>query len=102
MEDQPASATATKHLEDDKLLRSLAENIGKDWKRLATELGFKKSKIDAFENNSKDNLEEQAFQMFVTWRNKQTNDNKARDKLVEALHTIERADMASQISGKMT
>ena len=99
-EDQPISATAKQRIDlDDKLLRSLAENIGKDWKRLGTELGFKAAEIEALEYNCKNDLKEQAFQMFVVWIRKQTNDNEARDKLAEALDTIGRADMAS---GKMT
>ena len=65
-------------------------------------LGFKAAEIQTFEYNCKDNLKEQAFQMFVAWRRKQTNDSEAKGKLIEALITIGRADMASEISGKMT
>ena len=102
-EDQPISATTKQRIDlDDKLLRSLAKNIGKDWKQLGTELGFKAAEIQTFEYNCKDNLNEQAFQMFVAWRRKQTNDNEAKGKLAEALDTIGRADMASEISGKTT
>ena len=102
-EDQPISAAAKQRIDlDDKLLHSLAKNIGKDWKQLGTELGFKAAEIQTFEYNCKDNLKEQAFQMFVAWRRKQINDNEAKGKLAEALNTIDRADMASEISGQMT
>ena len=80
-------------------LRDIAENIGIDWKRLATNLGFKTAQITAFEQDNRDNLKEQAFKMFVAWQNKQTDIEDTRRSLIEALDTIERTDLASRIPG---
>ena len=60
---------------DDKLLRELAENIGKGWKPLATELDFSTAHIEIFEHNYKDDLQQQAFQActksaVLIWRRK--------------------------------
>ena len=83
----------------DKLLLELAENTGKDWKRLATELDFSTAHIERFEHNYKDSLQQQAFQMFVAWKRMQTDDGEARCTLTEALYKISRADMAAKITG---
>ena len=80
-------------------LRDIAENIGIDWKRLATNLGFKTAQITAFEHDNRDNLKEQAFKMFVAWQNKQTDIEGTRCSLIEALVKIERTDLASRIPG---
>ena len=84
---------------DKKLLLELAGNTGKDWKRLATELDFSTAHIERFEHNYRDDLQQQAFQMFVAWKKMQINDGEARGKLTEALHKIGRADMAAKIKG---
>ena len=85
---------------DERFFWDLAKSTGKDWKRLGIKLGFKAAEIEAFEYNSRNNLEEQAFQMFVAWRRKQTNDNEARDRLAVALVQTERSDLAIEMLGK--
>ena len=70
-------------------------NSGPSW--VSRQQRFKHSNTTA-RTTSRNKL----FQMFVAWRRKQTNDSEAKGKLAEALNTIDRADMASEISGKMT
>ncbi|XP_033640099.1 NACHT, LRR and PYD domains-containing protein 3-like [Asterias rubens] len=85
-------------LDDESLFRDLSRNIGKDWRRLGTTLSFRAAEIETFVYNNRDNLEEQAFQMFIAWRRKQTNDTEARESLRAALVEIERADMTARLS----
>ena len=93
---------AEKQCLDEILIRGLSRNIGKDWHRLGTTLSFSAAEIETFVYNNRDNLEEQAFQMFIAWRRKQTKDTEARESLRAALVEIERADMAARLPGTVS
>ena len=62
-------------------------------------LGFKSREIDAFENNSWNNLKEQACEMLVTWWRMQPNKEEAGEWLRGVLTRFGRPDLASMIPG---
>ena len=84
---------------DERFIRELSGKVGKDWKRIGTNLGCKSAEIQSFEYNSRNNLEEQAFQMLVTWWRRQPNNQDAREWLRAALISTDRSDLASDIPG---
>ncbi len=94
-----ASDISEKNCLDEILLRDLSRNIGNNWRRLGTTLSFSTAEIEAFMYNHRDNLEEQAFRMFIAWKRKQPNANEAKKSLRAALVEIGRTDMAAKLPG---
>ncbi|XP_071805747.1 uncharacterized protein [Asterias amurensis] len=84
----------------EKKLGDLAEHIGKDWKRLGTTLGIKVAKIDTFQLDYPNDLNQQVFRMLLDWSRGQPNQEAAKDGLKKALKEIGRADVV-RILGEM-
>ena len=82
------------------LFQDLAENIGRDWKRLATKLGLTAQIVEDIQNYYKNNLNEQAYQMLFYWWRRNAKRTEAINRLIFALDVLGRADLARVTSGK--
>ncbi|XP_071805239.1 uncharacterized protein [Asterias amurensis] len=84
----------------EKKLGDLAEHIGKDWKRLGNYLGIKAAKIDTYQLDYPNDLNQQVFRMLLDWFRGQPNQEAAEDGLKKALKEIGRTDIV-RILGEM-
>ncbi|XP_033642695.1 uncharacterized protein LOC117302773 isoform X4 [Asterias rubens] len=75
----------------EKKLGDLAEHIGKDWKRLATCLGITAAKIDRYQLDYPNEINQQVFRMLLDWC--RHDPEAAEDGLKEALKEIGRTDI---------
>ncbi|XP_071786207.1 uncharacterized protein [Asterias amurensis] len=84
---------------DEKMLRVLAENIGNDWKQLATCLGVNAAQIETYQIDYQSGLKEQAFQMLLGWLRRQSDQKEAENVLIEKLKEVGRSDMVQMVTG---
>ncbi|XP_033625991.1 uncharacterized protein LOC117289125 [Asterias rubens] len=84
---------------NEKMLRVLAENIGKDWRQLATYLGVTAAQIDTYQIDYQSDLKEQAFQMLLGWLRRQPDQKDAENVLIEKLKEVGRFDMVQMVTG---
>ena len=70
---------------NEKILRTLAANIGLGWKKIGTFLGFTWPKLQQFEFDNPHSIEDAIFQMFYMWRNKQPRNANSTEELRAAL-----------------
>ena len=77
----------------------LSDHIGGDWKALARSLGLKKTIIDAISHDNKDSLQEQIYQFFEKWKQRnghnatvqQLVDGLTKAKLFDQLENLRKA-----------
>ena len=81
---------------DEKFLRTLAENLCKDWQQLADKLKFRQAEISKFESLAG---KVQAHHMLVYWLSAQADDGEAGERLRSALVQIGRQALAARIPG---
>ncbi len=79
--------------------RQLPDNIGKRWKDLARELGFKKALIDAIEYEN-ESYKERCFDLLVRWIEKEGEQGASAEKLATALTNIGLQILADRLIGK--
>lgn len=72
----------------DRVIKELSKHIGRDWKRLARELGFLRTDIDAIEVKDRGDLREQIHGLFEGWKMREGR-NASVEKLVTALRNAE-------------
>ena len=77
-------------------LRELANDIGSENERLATQLGFNKPELDKFKANYR-NFEDRIFYMLVNWKQKNYAIPDLFEELVNALTKVDRRDLASKV-----
>ncbi|XP_078367315.1 uncharacterized protein LOC144651254 isoform X2 [Oculina patagonica] len=82
--------------ESDIHTRQLPDDIGKRWKDLARELGFKKALIDAIENEN-DSYKERCFDLLVRWLEKEGEQGATAEKLATALTSIGLQNLADRL-----
>ncbi|XP_072049041.1 uncharacterized protein [Amphiura filiformis] len=83
----------------DIVLRSVSSNLGSEWEKLASFLGFSQAKIEQFMMESTvRGIENAMFIMLVTWREKQpVGTTNYRKELKNALEKCGRCDLADII-----
>ena len=52
----------------DSFIRKLSDHIGKNWKKVARELKFSQTGVDAIEYKARDDLKEQIHLFFEEWK----------------------------------
>ena len=52
----------------DSFIRKLSDHIGKNWKKVARELKFSPTDVDAIEYKARDDLKEQIHLFFEAWK----------------------------------
>ena len=83
----------------DVLLRKISDNLGAEWEKLASLLGFKQPKIEQFlmEGNLR-GIENAIFAMLVSWRERQpVKSTNFRKEMKNALLKCGRSDLADSI-----
>ena len=81
------------------LLRKISDNLGAEWEKLASFLGFKQPKIEQFmmEGNVR-GIENAIFTMLVSWRERQpVKSTNFRKEMKNALLKCGRSDLADSI-----
>ncbi|XP_038065944.1 uncharacterized protein LOC119736029 [Patiria miniata] len=81
----------------DLTLRWLASQLGPDWEKVASFLGFTASEIRTFKTDNPLQTEEQAFQAFVKWRQRQPLGEDQTTAVCSALREARRVDLAEQL-----
>ena len=71
----------------------IVEHTGKDWKRLGTSLGIQAAKIDTYQLDYPNDLNQQVFQMLLDWCGHNPNLESAEDGLKKSLKEIGRTDI---------
>ena len=82
-------------------LRRLADDLGLEWQKLATFLGFRHAKIRQFELDHHDNddaISNTIFNMLVAWRQRQPVNSNFRQTMKTALEECGRLDLAGTIA----
>ncbi|XP_077864431.1 p53-induced death domain-containing protein 1-like [Saccoglossus kowalevskii] len=80
----------------DSAIQILTPKLGRDWKRLGRTLTVSDPDLAVIESNDSRDLEEQIYQMFRKWKQKEGNRADIY-VLVEALKAIDRCDLAHTI-----
>ena len=85
--------------------RTLASNLGKEWKHLATHLGVRRDEMERIQADN-GTVEEQIFQMLLTWWQRwdhQTDHGggRAQDFLCDALANSGRTDLKESLQGTL-
>ena len=79
-------------------LRRLSENLGSEWQKLATYLGFNRAKIQQYEIESeRRGMENSIFDMLVSWRERQPKGTNFRAAMKSLLVKCDRVDLAETI-----
>lgn len=83
-------------LVDQEVNLMVAQNLGKEWKLLARQLGFQDSNIDCFDVHHL-GIEEAAYQMLRDWRERRGPEAKM-EVLAKALVAVKRHDIALNLN----
>ncbi len=83
----------------DIVLRNISSNLGSEWEKLASYLGFSQPKIEQFMMESTvRGIENAMFNMLVAWREKQpVQETNFRKELKSALEKCGRCDLADLV-----
>ncbi|XP_038061124.1 uncharacterized protein LOC119731912 [Patiria miniata] len=96
--EEEASAREERQPMSDIFFREIANDIGREWKRLATNLHLKHVAVFKIEIEHRESVDEQIFQMLVLWRQKRGNKvNEMRKELIDALIKVDRRDLADKV-----
>ncbi|CAH1799957.1 unnamed protein product [Owenia fusiformis] len=86
-------------LVDDETLRHLSTELGEEWKRLASQLNVKGTRIQAIlrDNVNAEATDQAAFDMLVTWAKRVPRSMNKVDILCNALLSVGRVDLVEEI-----
>ena len=84
MYQQPYVALFPDSADVDRVINELKELVGRDWKKVARELRFSRTDIDAIELRERDDLKEQIHLFFEKWKMREGS-NAAIQQLVDAV-----------------
>ena len=80
----------------DHAINVLKELLGKDWKKVARELKFSRTDIDAIEHRARDDLKEQIYLFFEDWKMREGS-NAAIQQLVDAIKAAQLPDILDEL-----
>ena len=84
----------------DRVINVLKELVGRDWKKVARELKFSRTDIDAIEHRARDDLREQIYLFFEDWKMREGS-NAAIHQLVDALKAAQLPDILDELRHKL-
>ena len=79
-----------------RVINVLRELVGKDWKKVARELKFSRTDIDAIEHRERDDLKEQIYLFFDKWKMREGS-NAAIQQLVDAIKAAQLPDILDEL-----
>ena len=82
------------------LLRRLGSHLGADWEKLATFLNISYDKVRQLKRYHT-GIEEQIFEMLMTFKKSSNNQREVADQLVTALNDIGRVDLAQNLTREL-